>query len=683
METLHLRSKTGGLHLLFMSQWTRVPLLAMMTFILGICQPQSLSAQPDSLSFLMSGGLNDIMDKKPEPGLSDNISVASLFESNIYEAPGIITVITEEDIKAGGYRDILDLLNQIPGFSIASDVQNGISFGIRGNWAEEAKLLVLLDGMPINEMSYGTFAFGHRLDLVNVKRIEVIRGAGSSKYGGAAALGVINIITKQGQEISGHRLAAGTGFSGGTFSRNELSYNYGGLLPNNVELTTSGSLSEGNLSNMSITIPDSTRVRLCDSSNINNARIYLSIKYKTLKFKQLFENHTFQSTYEPIFSLNRTTFSELEKQFIGRHADLSCSVNYKFQIPWNTLYGDPKEYDAQNLITSRILAGATLKTKWRAPYQLIFGLNGYNDHMRHQRRAKTLSTGRLSENYQGVSAFAEFMLNSKLVNLNLGMRFENYAYFEPNFAPRITLTKKFQNWHYKLIYNRAYKLPALQNINLDVEQAIVPEKIQEAQAQLGWGMKKFSITATYYNIRIEDLIVYGYDNSTKLEWYFNSGDLNNHGVELETSFKAKHIKLEASYSYNRLMNSSVPEIMRDTANPSAGTLALPNHKIVARLSAKINPRTSFNLQYIFESNKESVVQTNKTDTTYEQVLFPATHNVNLVMNFDKVIWNAVDVSFGVYNILGRELTYLYSFNSGYQPLVGMGRDFRLHVKIRF
>src|SRR3954468_11361102 len=61
------------------------------------------------------------------------------------ETPGILSVVTAEDIRKMGARDITDIIRTIPGFDIGQDVQfvTGVSF--RGNWANEGKVLFLLD----------------------------------------------------------------------------------------------------------------------------------------------------------------------------------------------------------------------------------------------------------------------------------------------------------------------------------------------------------------------------------------------------------------------------------------------------------------------------------------------------------------------------------------------------------
>jgi len=68
---------------------------------------------------------------------------------------------------------------------------------IRG--AENAHTLVLLDGVEVNSPWFGDFDFAD-LMVDNIERIEVVRGPQSALYGSEAMGGVINIITKKGEE---------------------------------------------------------------------------------------------------------------------------------------------------------------------------------------------------------------------------------------------------------------------------------------------------------------------------------------------------------------------------------------------------------------------------------------------------------------------------------------------------
>jgi vitamin B12 transporter len=113
--------------------------------------------------------------------------------------PAGVTVITKEDFAKRGYTTLVQALSAVPGLGV---VQSGGSGGqasvfIRGTDSED--VLVLLNGVPVNDPSdpNGAFNFGD-YTLSDVERIEVVRGAMSGLYGSNAIGGVINIITVQG-----------------------------------------------------------------------------------------------------------------------------------------------------------------------------------------------------------------------------------------------------------------------------------------------------------------------------------------------------------------------------------------------------------------------------------------------------------------------------------------------------
>ena len=104
-------------------------------------------------------------------------SVASKKETTIREAPGIVTVITDDDIQKMGARDLIDVLQTVPGFTLALDVQGIVDVGIRGNWAHEGKTLYLFDGHEMNELDFATNQLGNHYPVDQIKKIEIISGS--------------------------------------------------------------------------------------------------------------------------------------------------------------------------------------------------------------------------------------------------------------------------------------------------------------------------------------------------------------------------------------------------------------------------------------------------------------------------------------------------------------------------
>jgi iron complex outermembrane receptor protein len=157
-----------------------------------------------------------ISEKPSELSLFEDIPVvvtASKKPERVTEAPSIISVITEEDIKLMGARDIMDVLRTIPGMEIMKDAWNISQIAVRGLRSESsAGVKILIDGHALNDpFTGGATEFYDDLPLKNVHRIEIIRGPASSVYGTNAFVSVVNIITKSAQDIDGVEVSVGAG----------------------------------------------------------------------------------------------------------------------------------------------------------------------------------------------------------------------------------------------------------------------------------------------------------------------------------------------------------------------------------------------------------------------------------------------------------------------------------------
>lgn len=112
--------------------------------------------------------------------------------------PAATTVIDRQIIEERGYVTLADALVSVPGFNIvpSGGIGQQTSGFMRGTNSNH--VLVLRDGVAINDASHpsGAFNFGNTL-LGDVERIEVVRGPVSAIYGTSAIGGVINLITRR------------------------------------------------------------------------------------------------------------------------------------------------------------------------------------------------------------------------------------------------------------------------------------------------------------------------------------------------------------------------------------------------------------------------------------------------------------------------------------------------------
>lgn len=123
-----------------------------------------------------------------------------------------VTVLDGAALRARGLVRVEDALRQVPGLTV---VQNGsmgstVSLFMRGG--ESDYVLVLVDGVKVNQPG-GAFDLSN-LTLDNVARIEVVRGPRSALYGSGAVAGVVQIITRDGRGPARAALATRVGSFG-------------------------------------------------------------------------------------------------------------------------------------------------------------------------------------------------------------------------------------------------------------------------------------------------------------------------------------------------------------------------------------------------------------------------------------------------------------------------------------
>ncbi|MHC5225615.1 TonB-dependent receptor plug domain-containing protein [Ignatzschineria sp. LJL83] len=159
-------------------------------------------------------------------------------------------VITEKEIQARQYHSATEALANQPGLILSQNGINGpSSIFIRG--ANSQNTLVLVDGVPLGDpMGTGrTVDFSMLGSLLDVNRIEVLKGPQSALYGSSAMGGVIQIFTNNlNQPGTKLRLMAG---SKGTVQASatttgqvgNLRYSLGGLIENvkGIDTTTDSS----------------------------------------------------------------------------------------------------------------------------------------------------------------------------------------------------------------------------------------------------------------------------------------------------------------------------------------------------------------------------------------------------------------------------------------------------------
>lgn len=138
------------------------------------------------------------------------VNIATGTSKPIHLAPSVASVITAEDIKAMGARTLEEALEYVPGLhsSISFNRHDSI-FSVRGIHTDnDPQALFLINGVSYNDSFTGGRPQSFRLGVENISRIEIIRGPGSAVYGADALSSVINVITKDADELAGSTIGA-------------------------------------------------------------------------------------------------------------------------------------------------------------------------------------------------------------------------------------------------------------------------------------------------------------------------------------------------------------------------------------------------------------------------------------------------------------------------------------------
>jgi len=140
-------------------------------------------------------------------------------------APATTYVVTSEDIKASGAQNIPDALRGVPGVDVVETRTDQAEVSIRGlDKPLNNRTLVLLDGKTVMDELFDTVTWESiPVTMQEIDHIEVVEGPASALYGGNAINGVINIITKTPDQMSGGQMS----YTGGERNTQIGSFDYG------------------------------------------------------------------------------------------------------------------------------------------------------------------------------------------------------------------------------------------------------------------------------------------------------------------------------------------------------------------------------------------------------------------------------------------------------------------------
>ncbi len=131
------------------------------------------------------------------------VTSVSKSKESLAEAPATVVVISGEEIARRGYTDLEAVLRDLPGFDFSRragpSYSNVYQRGYRS--IETTRTMLLIDGVEDNDLASSTAWISRQFPLSNIDRIEVVYGPASTMYGANAFAGVINVITKESEQL--------------------------------------------------------------------------------------------------------------------------------------------------------------------------------------------------------------------------------------------------------------------------------------------------------------------------------------------------------------------------------------------------------------------------------------------------------------------------------------------------
>ncbi|MHC4363969.1 MAG: TonB-dependent receptor plug domain-containing protein [Planctomycetota bacterium] len=429
--------------------------------------PKVLAQQqePNDQAELFEMSLEELMEVE--------VSVASRKESTQRESPGIVTVITREEIQKSGARDLVDILRLVPGFHVGYDTVGAYGVAVRGIWANEGKVLVLMDGVELNDDMYGSFQYGHHIPVDIVERIEIMRGPGSAMYGESAELGVISIKTIAPEKKDDFLVSSTYSRMNETFGRKSVTGFYG-RKEEDLSYSVGSYYERGNFTDRTSSHYDYWGGRSVDLGDDDNSKVTsqfhnIGLNWGNLSVRTIIDRYNLNSPWPGYTMYEMRFYSDIvDTRYtwpISDNLSVTSRFMYKHQKPWNyPIVSDGSSSWKLKITSDKYTYETYFSYDMPGGHNVVGGVAYDEIRGRDSARTGLLEDGQNKVKYYNTAFYGEGFFKTPLGNLTVGGRHVKHNFSGSNFVPRVALTKVFGKYHVKGIYSKAYRNPNIMNI---------------------------------------------------------------------------------------------------------------------------------------------------------------------------------------------------------------------------
>lgn len=615
--------------------------------------------------------------------LEMRVIAASSYEQAAAEAPSAVSVVTAEEIRNRGYRTIAEALRSVPGLYVTDDLSYAYlgsrGFNRIGDYNSRFQLSV--NGLRTNDALFDMAYLGTEfpLDMALIERIEFAPGPGSSIYGSNAMLGVINIVTRTGDDLRGFRV----GSAAGSNNLRELSVSFGRRYESGLEVlaSVSGLNGEGQDFHFPAFDTPANRGGLASGQNAERYRRgYLRATYEGFDLEVFGgrRDKTAPSVYlggDFLSNQNRIIdnmgFATLRYQReIAADTRLEARLNAG-RYDYTGIYPGEGGIDNRDDAIGRWRGGELrlVSSLWKG-HKLVAGVEFQDDTRLDQRNADPgvvyldrHDTGRRSAAYvQDELRIREGWL------LNAGVRYDRYYSFGSSTNPRLALIGEIApGTTLKLLHGSAFRSPNAYELyyqsNTDNSNTTLgPERSRSTEAvveqQLG---ERSRWRASVFHYRFDELIEQVEENG---EFVFrNRGSVTGRGAEISvTALLPAGAQANASASFHDVRQADGQRITNSPRYTAKLALEAPlaNSGIRGAIDiAAIGPRLDRARERVGAS-----ILTNLVFTTRQP-------------------WHGATFSLAIYNLLDRRNMEPVSEYFAPAQVPGLGRNLRLGAEWRY
>ena len=646
-----------------------------------------VKAEVSGLDLLMKMSLEELLEVK--------LDVASNNARSILEQPGIISVISREQIINSGARDLLDIMRMVPGFGIAHDTAGIASWGFRGIWGHEGKIMLLIDGAPYNDPAWGNIQLGRHYPVELIAKVEVIRGPGAAKYGNYAELAMVKITTI-GSERNGGYVDVNYRNMEGTFGSAELTAMYGEDVSEGVGYSVSLNVKDSNRTTLPFRNPDGSNETDQNYSPMDYVWLDTKVNVNDFTFSTLFEEYSFEHNESLAATADPETIIDQGYERLHLAVDYTNVMSEEWSVNANILYQEVVAHDMvvttgevyalphgshyrietkRNIISTDVIYNLSENSSINVGFEYVktkaisaaIGdfFSGFPDEDLRSSWFQGSTSDHLT--FDQSSIFGQYENYNDIINFTLGIRFaNNSAAADSVIVPRIAFSKKFDDLGVKLMYSEAFRTGDAEHINL-ADGILDPETLNATEIEFNYLADSGLYTINFFDMNLDDTITFNDEGSVS-----NAGGISSTGFEASWLDKGDGYEQQVSVSTYKGDKESLEVQLADDGESYLG---FPRLKVTYRLNYQFSAKTNIQASVIYESKKfrrEGV--TSNTDVKLDSTIL-----LNLTVGYQYS--DNLTIRASVHDLLNEGYYYPQAYGSSLYP--GMEREISLSVSYIF